>query len=300
MKIHHALIITILITFIISLMCVSLFPSVQAFMQYNTLWNGLRHSLNALNANTVDTSNGFPQIDSNNVLVCIPYLQYSDSELEQLKDFVNSGGTLMVMDDFGFGNDILTYLGIGCRFSGAPLLDPLYCYKNQSFPEIMDFSTAVSRNVKEVVLNHATALLNIDNSLVIARSSASSYLDRNGNGSWDEGELQGPLPVAAKMRQGNGTIILVSDPGILINSMLVKDDNLLFIKTLTGSDINSGEILVDTSHLIRDPMEITKTKLSGIKGILSQPCALLGIVSLLFILASIYILKMGGSIGRES
>jgi len=44
----------------------------------------------------------------------------------------------------------------------------------------MDFSTAVSRNVKEVVLNHATALLNIDNSLVIARSSASSYLDRNG------------------------------------------------------------------------------------------------------------------------
>ena len=97
MKIHHALIITILITFIISLICVSLFPSVQAFMQYNTLWNGLHHSLNVLNANTVDTSNGLPQIDSNNVLVCIPYLQYSDNELAQLKDFVNSGGTLMVM-----------------------------------------------------------------------------------------------------------------------------------------------------------------------------------------------------------
>jgi hypothetical protein len=206
----------------------------------------------------------------------------------------------MVMDDFGYGNDILTYLGIDCRFAGTPLLDPLYCYKNQSFPEIIDFSLAVSRNVKEVVLNNATALLNIDNSMVIAWSTASSYLDRNGNSSWDEGELQGPLPVAAKMRLGTGTIILVSDPSILINSMLVKDDNLLFIKSLTGSGTNSGKIMVDTSHLTRDPMEITKTKLSGIKGILSQPCALLGIVSLLFILASIYILKMGGSIGRES
>jgi len=54
----------------------------------------------------------------------------------------------------------------------------------------------------------------------------------------DEGELQGPLPVAAKNAAGQrNNWFLVSDPGILINSMLVKDDNLLFIKTLTGSDI---------------------------------------------------------------
>ena len=102
------------------------------------------------------------------------------------------------------------------------------------------------------------------------------------------------------MPLGAGTLILVSDPSILLNSMLVKDDNLLFIQSLTGSDINNGKILVDVSHLVQDPLEITKTKLFGIKGVLSQPYVLSGIVSLLFIFASIYILKMGGSIGRES
>lgn len=269
-------------------------------MQYNTMWNGLRHSLNSLNANTVNTSSGLSQIESNDTLVCIPYLQYDGPELAQLKNFVNHGGTLVVMDDIGYGNDILAYLGVSGRFSGAPLLDPFYCYKNQWFPEITDFSPLVDKDVQAVVLNHATALLNIENSRVIARSSSDSYLDLNGDGSLAPGDPQGPLPVAAEMPLGAGTLILVSDPSILLNSMLVKDDNLLFIQSLTGSDINNGKILVDVSHLVQDPLEITKTKLFGIKGVLSQPYVLTGIVSLLFIFASIYILKMGGSIGRES
>jgi hypothetical protein len=300
MNIRQAFFVTILITFIVSLICVSFFPSVQSFMQYNTMWNGLRHSLNTLNANTVDTSNGLNQADSNDTLVCIPYIQYDGLELARLKNFVNNGGTLMVMDDFGYGNDILAYLGVDCRFSGAPLLDPFFCYKNQWFPEITDFSPLVGKDVKEVVLNHATGLLNIENSLIIARSSSDSYLDLNGDSSLDEGDLRGPLPVAVKITYGAGTLILVSDPSILVNSMLVKDDNLLFIQSITGSAVNSGKILVDTSHLVQDPLEITKIKLFGIKGVLSQPYVLLGIVSLVFIFASIYILKTGGSIGRES
>ena len=298
MNIRQALIFTVLITFVVSLICISFFPSIQSFMQYNTMWNGLRHSLNALDAHTVDTSIGLPQIDSNDTLVCIPYLPYGDLQLARLKNFVNNGGTLMVMDDFGFGNDILAYLGIESRFSGAPLLDPLYCYKNQWLPEITDFSPAVSRNVKEIVLNHATALLNIDNSRVIAWSSSSSYLDRNENGSYDQGEPKGPLPVAAKIPLGTGTIILVSDPSILLNSMLIKDDNLSFIKSLTGVDTGSS-ILIDTSHLTQDPMNIVKTKLMDIKEVLAQPYALISILCLLFVIASIYFLKIGGSLGRE-
>jgi len=52
---------------------------------------------------------------------------------------------------------------------------------------------------------------------------------------------------------------------------------------------------VDTSHLIRDPMEITKTKLCRHQGFIPA-CATLGIVSLLFIFASIYIWKWEGQL----
>jgi len=256
--------------------------------------------MNDLNASTVDSSQGLTPSNGNNVLICIPYVQYNDNELESMKAFVDKGGTLMLMDDFGYGNSILEYLNIDCRFSGAPLLDPLYCYKNQWFPEITDFSPSVGKDVKEIVLNHATVLLNTKNVEVVASSSSSSFLDQNGNSSWDEGELKGPLPVAAKMRYGEGTIILVSDPSILINSMLVKDDNQLFIKNLTGSGTNGTQLLVDTSHLVQDPMETTKSKLVEIKAVLSQPYTIMGIMSLLFILTSIYMLKIGGSIGRKS
>jgi hypothetical protein len=298
MKIWHALFITVIITVIVSLLCVSFFPSVQAFVQYNTTWDGIRYSLNNLDATAVNFSQNNVPTGADKVLICVPYLPYGDDDLARLKTFANDGGTLMVMDDFGYGNTILAYLNLNCRFAGVPLLDPLYCYKNQWFPEITDFRYAVSKDIKVVVLNHATALLNSGNSQVIAWSSTSSYLDQNGNGAFDNGDLQGPLPVAAKIPLGTGSVILVSDPSILLNSMLIKDDNLSFIKSLTGVDTGSS-ILIDTSHLTQDPMNIVKTKLMDIKEVLAQPYALISILCLLFVIASIYFLKIGGSLGRE-
>jgi hypothetical protein len=267
-------------------------------MQYNTTWDGIRYSLNNLDATAVNFSQNNVPTGADKVLICVPYLPYGDDDLARLKTFANDGGTLMVMDDFGYGNTILAYLNLNCRFAGVPLLDPLYCYKNQWFPEITDFRYAVSKDIKVVVLNHATALLNSGNSQVIAWSSTSSYLDQNGNGAFDNGDLQGPLPVAAKIPLGTGSVILVSDPSILLNSMLIKDDNLSFIKSLTGVDTGSS-ILIDTSHLTQDPMNIVKTKLMDIKEVLAQPYALISILCLLFVIASIYFLKIGGSLGRE-
>jgi hypothetical protein len=300
MKIQQLLIITVVITLVISLACITVFPSVHDFLEYNTTWNGIRQSLNGLNASTINSPQKLTQTATNSVLICIPYIQYDNTELELYKKFLNNGGTLLLMDDFGYGNSILEYLNISCRFSGVPLLDPLFCYKNQWFPLITDFNPSFTKDVKEIVLNHATALVNTENTEVIAWSSSSSYLDQNGNESPDDGEQKGPLPVVAEMRFGSGTIILVSDPSILVNSMLGKYDNMLFIKTLTTAD-NSGEnIVMDTSHLVKDPIDVTKSRLVGIKNVLSQPYAVLGIVFLLFVFTSIYMLRIGGAIGRKS
>ena len=264
------------------------------------MWNGVRLSLNSLDASIINTPKQVAQLNGSNILISIPYTPYKNDELTSYKKFVNNGGTLVLMDDFGYGNSILGYLNIDCRFSGAPLLDPLYCYKNEWFPKVTDFSPSVRKEVKEIILNHATALINTDKTEVIVWSSLSSYLDQNGNESWDEGELKGPLPVATKLHFGAGTIILVSDPSVLINSILIKNNNMLFIKYLTNSDANGEKVILDSSHLAQDPMELTKSKLFRIKQVLSQPYAVLGIVSLLFIISSTYMLKIGGSIGRKS
>jgi hypothetical protein len=217
-----------------------------------------------------------------------------------LKTFLGNGGTLVIMDDYGYGNSILEYLNVDCRFSGAPLLDPLFCYKNQWFPKITDFAPSVNKNIKEVVLNHATALINTGKVDLLAWSSSSSFLDQNGNELLNKGELQGPLPVAARQQIGKGSIILVSDPSILINSMLGQGDNARFLNNLIGKDVNTGQILLDTSHLVKKPMDFTKTKLVQIKSVLSQPYVVLAVILILFLLTSFYMLKIGGSVGRKS
>jgi hypothetical protein len=305
MKIQNLLIITIVITIIISLACISIFPSLQDFMAYNSLWNGLRDSLVELKANTVGTLQGINQPDSKKILISIPYIQYNNDDLAQIKTFVDNGGTLLLMDDYGYGNSVLEYLNVNARFSGSSLLDPLFCYRNQWFPRVMDFSSSiVTTNVHSIVLNHATILNNIEYNQVLAWSSGSSYLDTNGNQSWDKNEPVGPLPIAAKIRSGAGTIILLSDPSILINSMIdnmqFKDDNMIFIENALEPEIKQEPVLVDTGHMVQDPMELAKIKLNEIENILSQPYVVLGIVSLLFILSSRYMLKIGGSIGRKS
>jgi hypothetical protein len=300
MKIQSVLILTVVIVVIVSLLCISLFPSVQDFMSYNTTWNGIRHSLIDLNAGTIDTLKGLPAASSKDVLITIPYMQYNDTDLEELKNFVDGGGTLMLMDDYGYGNSILEYLNIDCRFSGDALLDPLFCYKNQWFPEITDFSSAIGKNVQLVVMDHATALINTNSVEVVAWSSPESYLDKNGNEKLDKGEVPGPLPVAARLHFGGGMIILVSDPSIIINSMVVKDDNLLFVNQLIGPEAQTGHIMIDTSHLVKKPMDVTKAKLADAERVLLQPYVLLGIVFLIFMGTSIFVLKTGGAIGRKS
>jgi hypothetical protein len=300
MKIQSVLILTVVITIVVSLLCISLFPSVQDFMNYNTTWNGIRRSLIELNASTIDSLQGLPTLASKNVLITIPYMQYSNTDFEELKTFVDSGGILMVMDDYGYGNSILGYLNIDCRFSGVALLDPLFCYKNQWFPKITDYSSSIGKDVQLVVLNHATALLNTENTEVVAWSSSNSYLDKNGNGKLDKGEAQGPLPVAARLHFGGGMIILVSDPSIIINSMLGRNNNLLFVSQLLGPEAQTEHVMIDTSHLVKSPMDITKAKLDAIKRVLSQPYILSGIVFLIFMFTSIFVLKTGGAIGRKS
>ena len=78
------------------------------------------------------------------------------------------------------------------------------------------------------------------------------------------------------------------------------DDNLLFLEDLLDIEGQKAQIMLDTSHLVKKPMDITKAGFNDIKSVLSQPYALMGIVFLVFILTGNYMLKTGGSIGRKS
>jgi len=267
-------------------------------MASNMMWNGIRSFCDKFGAESIDSLDDLPDLPEKAVLVAIPYVEYTDKELSKMKRFVDDGGTLLLMDDYGYGNTVLAYLGVGVRFTNEPLLDPLFCYKNGSMPRITDFAPMLKESGIEVILlNHATTLTNVTQSEAIAWSSSASFLDLNENGAWDGGEPKGPFVVAAEFRLGKGTLALVSDPSTIINTMVGRDDNYSFIRYLTRHKDEQKALLVDYSHLTKTPLDVSKTRLINTRELLSSPYALLGITAMIFVVVSRYSLNKGETIG---
>jgi hypothetical protein len=286
------------IILVISLVCIWLYPSIQDLATANNTWNGIKRTMGELEAETVTSLGDLPDAPQNTALIVVPSKDYADDEMAQLQRFVEDGGRLVLMDDYGHGNEILAHLGLGITFAEQPLLDPLFCYRNQQMPRTTDFNSQLqAMGVSVVTLDRATALSNVDAPAVIAWSSPSSFLDLDSDGSWQEGEPKGPLPVAAEFQVGSGVVDVVASPGMMINSLCRKDDNLRFLKYLTGYEAGTESVLVDGSHLSTAPLDASKTRLLEIRHFLSNPYAALGILLLVFLAVSVCTLKKGDILG---
>ena len=270
------IILTILLVLILTIV-VWFFPSNEDFRTENPFWNGTKDISSITPASSLTSLSELISAPQGVALILIPYLDFTPAELEELNSFVTKGGTLVLADDYGFGNQALEYMGVKARFSGQALLDPLFNYKNEWFPRIFHLaSSAVTTNIKSLVLNHATCLINIETENILALSSAFSFLDLNGNQAWDEDEPTGPLPVISQHNLGSGQIILVSDPSIFINSMETIESNYNFIQN--AATITTSELLIDQSHLPPSSLHQTKNLLADIHGYLVAPVGTLGLV----------------------
>jgi len=231
------------------------YPSTKDFSAANPSWNGGGHFCTKFEALPINSYNSLPPFPQGTTLIVIPYQSFIGSELERLEDYVSGGGSLISLDDYGYGNEILRYLEVEPRFTREPLLDALFNYKNDYFPKITRFAqTSLAEGVKSIVLNHASSLSDVPDNEVRAWSSRFSFLDQNGNQAWDEGEPRGPHPVAAEIGVGEGCVILVADPSLIINSMRI-DDNYSFIRNAIEIQTPEPQVLIDQCHLPGEPLD---------------------------------------------
>lgn len=282
MSVRSLMVVALALVVVVSLAGVWFYPSLQDFMLANPFWNGLRDFTTEFNATWVDSLSGISRNPKTATLVAIPYLDYAPADLEEVHRFVQEGGLLLLLDDYGYGNSLLHQMGLPVKFSGLPLLDPLFDYRNEKLPRITDFNAELAGgDVRAVVLNHGTALEGVDPARVLAWSSPSSFIDLNQNGVYNKEELKGPFPVAAKYRLGDGTALLLSDPSILVNSMVGRDDNRAFLKHLFDQYGPGREILVDVAHLPKTPLDESKLRLTQARKRVAHPysvAAILGVV----------------------
>lgn len=261
------------------------YPSSEDFRTDNPFWNGLKTFTTQLDASSVTSLDSLPANPVDTTLVIIPQLEFTEPEMERIKNYLSLGGTVIIMDDFSYGNDILDYLGIDARFTQEPLLDPLFNYINKKFPRIIDFAKIpATENIESIVLNHATSLSGVPEANVIAWSSVFSFSDANDNSIPDDGESRASMPVVAAQKMGEGYLVLIADPSILINSMEGISDNHKFIENIFKIQYSSPTILLDQSHVPGANLDEAKSILAKIRSRLSSPLGISVVVAILLML----------------
>ncbi len=185
------------------------------------------------------------------ILLIGPRSEFSSREVDYLQNFLRKGGMMLLADDFGTGNILLEKMNVTARFTGDLLLD-LSFEKKPSFVTIFEFPSPthpVMRNVSHLLLNYATSISPGMNTTVLAVSSQLSWRDSNLNGKEDSDEVKGSFPVLVLERYGNGTIVLFSDPSVLINSMKNQLDNAVFREDLLRYlFLDRDTVIIDESH----------------------------------------------------
>ncbi|MFQ6055244.1 MAG: DUF4350 domain-containing protein [Methanosarcinales archaeon] len=199
----------------------------------NTNWNGISeiYKYTKKLGYSTDTVDDFESaLSQKDVVLIVLYPQSLNSRA--LKNFVENGGSLLLADDFGNGNEVLSdALLFPISFGKGQVCDMENNYKKSIAPivRVKNHPFFSSNGVKTIVTNHPTYIFP-PSSEDIAFFYPTSFIDSNLNGIKDQNEKSGEYSFARALNIGKGRVIVLSDPSIFINEMIDLGDNRLFYK----------------------------------------------------------------------
>lgn len=231
--------------------------STAAFSPHNTEWDGTSQLQElAADNGTVAVAASTDRYESvepssTTAIVIAPESSYDSTDTERIQRFVEDGGMLVVADDFGpNGNQLLAAVGATARFDGAMLRDRENNFRQSSFPVANNVSEhPTTTTVEQLTLNNGT-VIEPNGATPVVASSSFSYLDPVGADDLDDETAFSSYPVVTVEPVGEGTVLVVSDPSLLINAMLEQPDNEAFAANLVDTN---DQTLVDSSHTAATP-----------------------------------------------
>ncbi len=183
------------------------------------------------------------------LMIIGPEQEFSGESIDFVDDFLQEGGRMVLADDFGSGNTLLDGLDTDSSFHSTPLLDLSFEGKPEFGVAYNTSEHDMTDGVSQVMLNSPTAVEKDANATTLMRSSEASWLDEDGDGIKDADEEFSEYPLITVEEYGEGELILVSDPGIFINSMQERKDNrILSENILEYLSEERSDIIFDESH----------------------------------------------------
>jgi len=249
----------VLLGVLIAVLIVSASSSTAAFSVFNSAWDGASGVQSTAADSGIDTrvalsTDIYRDVAPEETVAFVigPTTTYTPTELERIQTFVEEGGTLIVADDFGSGNQLLRGIGAESRLDGHLLRDP----RNHGVTTAMPVASVVATDSRlaaseSMMLNHGT-VVDPAAGTILARSSEFSYLDRDRDNAIDESEPLESYPVVVRERLGDGRVVIVGDASLFINAMLEQadSDNEAFTRGL----ITDAELVVlDSTQTSANP-----------------------------------------------
>lgn len=253
-------------------------PPSDDFQPLNPYWNGLEEFFRITNAVVINSSLKGVIPEKSVLFVIGPSMNYSKSRIEELKTFVSSGGTLVLMDEVGFINSLLSSMGLDIYVDGHTMLDPVFYFRSWRVPKVVVVGgSSLAVGVDEILLNLPSALrVSGVGVRVLARSSSFSFLDLNNDLEYQVGEPVGPFVVGVEASYGSGRVIVFSDSSLFINGIIWLGDNYRLLKNI----ISDKTVFIDTSIWSSTPQLTYRYFILGVYGILSTPELKYGLVVL--------------------
>ncbi len=216
-------------------------PTRTPYSPLNKGWNGYSSIASLLGASISINPRVTLKSPKHTLYITVPVKPYNPDEASALRKFVLDGGVLVVLADKPEpANTLLREIGCSTRITGEVLLDPLKYYK------VTALALALGVGNKTIMLDVASTLKPGGDYRVICLSSKNSFIDLDGNGYYTPGEPRGSFPVAVEERVGNGTVVVVGDPDVMINSVLKVNSGWVSILERYCS---GRRVLIDVSHL---------------------------------------------------
>ncbi len=264
MRINRELVLGVLVFFVFAITVTLYYPPVADMVVGNPYWNGLSEMYDEIEPIRVEDIEDYWFIDASNSTLFIigPSRDFRVDGIEAVREFLESGGTVVLADDFGTGNQLLEGLGLETRFSGELLVDPLFFDTVPECPRLLNFTYS---DVGDVVMNYGTTLLGSIDFHIHESSSPVSYYNNS------DGVTTGPFPVLGHLHSGAGDLILLSDSSVFLNTMLGKAGNRGLLLSLVR-----GTPYIDTSYSI-------PTRLLGVKWLVSDIYSLFNRAEILYV-----------------
>ncbi len=203
-----------------------------------------------------------PEDENTALLIIGPTRPFTRGDAEYIARFAESGGTVLLANDFDQGNTLLEVLELGYRFSEYPIADLAY----EKDPFVVACTplpnSPITREMKSFTLNYPAAITGVGagNAKILARTSRMSWLDANQDGEWQmDDESRSSFPVLIEQRYGRGQILILSDPSVFINGMIDLPGNRELLENLldylTGADVT--RVYIDEEHhSLSNPVEV--------------------------------------------